>query len=85
MEKPFLLFQLVDASTLKKEVAEGVDLMVVRELTGGQCSLYIFIFVSNHSNIVLEQEFILESQGVLAKMRMARRLPLILKFILLMR
>ncbi|KAJ6394669.1 hypothetical protein OIU77_023803 [Salix suchowensis] len=28
-------FQLVDASTLKKEVAEGVDLMVVRELTGG--------------------------------------------------
>ena len=29
-------FQLVDASTLKKEVAEGVDLMVVRELTGGQ-------------------------------------------------
>ncbi|KAM0007095.1 putative 3-isopropylmalate dehydrogenase [Helianthus debilis subsp. tardiflorus] len=26
---------LVDASTLKKEVAEGVDLMVVRELTGG--------------------------------------------------
>ncbi|KAF5957180.1 hypothetical protein HYC85_004405 [Camellia sinensis] len=27
--------QLVDASTLKKEVAEGVDLMVVRELTGG--------------------------------------------------
>ena len=31
----FHLFQLVDASTLKKEVAEGVDLMVVRELTGG--------------------------------------------------
>lgn len=29
------LHQLVDASTLKKEVAEGVDLMVVRELTGG--------------------------------------------------
>lgn len=29
------LLQLVDASTLKKEVAEGVDLMVVRELTGG--------------------------------------------------
>lgn len=28
--------QLVDASTLKREVAEGVDLMVVRELTGGQ-------------------------------------------------
>lgn len=32
---PYNLFQLVDASTLKKEVAEGVDLMVVRELTGG--------------------------------------------------
>jgi isocitrate/isopropylmalate dehydrogenase len=29
----------VDASTLKKEVAEGVDLMVVRELTGGQYTL----------------------------------------------
>lgn len=25
----------MDASTLKKEIAEGVDLMVVRELTGG--------------------------------------------------
>ncbi|RVW30539.1 3-isopropylmalate dehydrogenase 2, chloroplastic [Vitis vinifera] len=31
----FSHFKLVDASTLKKEVAEGVDLMVVRELTGG--------------------------------------------------
>ncbi|KAL5978707.1 3-isopropylmalate dehydrogenase 2, chloroplastic [Asimina triloba] len=30
-----VLPQLVDASTLKKEVAEGVDLMVIRELTGG--------------------------------------------------
>ncbi|KAK9054904.1 hypothetical protein SSX86_025983 [Deinandra increscens subsp. villosa] len=30
-----VLPELVDASTLKKEVAEGVDLMVVRELTGG--------------------------------------------------
>ncbi|KAH7853141.1 hypothetical protein Vadar_033882 [Vaccinium darrowii] len=29
------LILLVDASTLKKEVAEGVDLMVARELTGG--------------------------------------------------
>ncbi|CAA6659269.1 unnamed protein product [Spirodela intermedia] len=27
--------QLVDSSTLKREVAEGVDIMVVRELTGG--------------------------------------------------
>ncbi|XP_020677030.1 3-isopropylmalate dehydrogenase, chloroplastic-like isoform X2 [Dendrobium catenatum] len=27
--------QLVDSSTLKKEVAEGVDLIVIRELTGG--------------------------------------------------
>ena len=27
----------MDASTLKREVAEGVDLMVVRELTGGLC------------------------------------------------
>ena len=27
--------ELTDASTLKKEVVEGVDLMVVRELTGG--------------------------------------------------
>ncbi|XP_073009682.1 3-isopropylmalate dehydrogenase 2, chloroplastic-like [Typha latifolia] len=30
-----VLPQLVDSSTLKKEVAEGVDIMVVRELTGG--------------------------------------------------
>ncbi|EOY25973.1 Isopropylmalate dehydrogenase 2 isoform 2 [Theobroma cacao] len=30
-----VLPQLVDSSTLKKDVAEGVDLMVVRELTGG--------------------------------------------------
>ena len=27
--------QFIDASTLKKEVVEGVDIMVVRELTGG--------------------------------------------------
>ncbi|AKG23089.1 3-isopropylmalate dehydrogenase [Calothrix sp. 336/3] len=30
-----ILPQLVDSSTLKKEVVEGVDIMVVRELTGG--------------------------------------------------
>lgn len=30
-----ILPQLVDASTLKRDVVEGVDLMVVRELTGG--------------------------------------------------
>lgn len=30
-----ILPQLIDASTLKREVIEGVDLMVVRELTGG--------------------------------------------------
>ena len=30
-----VLPQLIDASTLKKEVIEGVDIMVVRELTGG--------------------------------------------------
>ncbi|BFI25369.1 hypothetical protein AXG93_3818s1320 [Marchantia polymorpha subsp. ruderalis] len=30
-----VLPQLVDASTLKREVAEGVDIMVVRELIGG--------------------------------------------------
>ncbi|XP_027342156.1 3-isopropylmalate dehydrogenase 2, chloroplastic-like [Abrus precatorius] len=34
--RPATVFpQLVDASTLKRDVAEGVDLMVVRELTGG--------------------------------------------------
>jgi len=27
--------QLIDASTLKREIVEGVDIMVVRELTGG--------------------------------------------------
>ena len=30
-----ILPQLIDASTLKKEIVEGVDIMVVRELTGG--------------------------------------------------
>ncbi len=30
-----ILPQLIDASTLKQEVVEGVDIMVVRELTGG--------------------------------------------------
>ncbi|MGH1396323.1 MAG: 3-isopropylmalate dehydrogenase [Trichormus sp.] len=30
-----ILPQLIDASTLKREVLEGVDIMVVRELTGG--------------------------------------------------
>ncbi|MEM7726170.1 MAG: 3-isopropylmalate dehydrogenase [Cyanobacteria bacterium P01_A01_bin.45] len=30
-----ILPELIDASTLKREVVEGVDIMVVRELTGG--------------------------------------------------
>src|SRR6476659_9228978 len=30
-----ILPQLVDASSLKREVVEGIDIMVVRELTGG--------------------------------------------------
>ena len=29
-----VLPQLIDASTLKREIVEGVDVMVVRELTG---------------------------------------------------
>lgn len=29
-----VLDQLIDASTLKREIVEGVDVMVVRELTG---------------------------------------------------
>jgi 3-isopropylmalate dehydrogenase len=34
--RPAKIFpQLIDASTLKREVVEGVDIMVVRELTGG--------------------------------------------------
>jgi len=34
--RPATIFpQLIDASSLKREVIEGVDLMVVRELTGG--------------------------------------------------
>jgi 3-isopropylmalate dehydrogenase len=34
--RPATIFpQLLDASTLKREVVEGVDIMVVRELTGG--------------------------------------------------
>jgi isocitrate/isopropylmalate dehydrogenase len=39
-----LILQLVDASTLKREVAEGVDIMVVRELTGGMANMdHIFL------------------------------------------
>ncbi|KAL2651520.1 hypothetical protein R1flu_019648 [Riccia fluitans] len=30
-----VLPQLADASTLKREIAEGVDIMIIRELTGG--------------------------------------------------
>ncbi|MDT9340874.1 3-isopropylmalate dehydrogenase [Trichodesmium erythraeum 21-75] len=34
--RPAKIFpQLIDASTLKREIVEGVDIMVVRELTGG--------------------------------------------------
>ena len=34
--RPATIFpQLIDASSLKREVVEGVDIMVVRELTGG--------------------------------------------------
>ncbi len=34
--RPVKLFQsLVDASTLKREVIDGIDIMVIRELTGG--------------------------------------------------
>ncbi|KAI9097961.1 hypothetical protein K1719_025732 [Acacia pycnantha] len=34
--RPAIVFpQLMDASTLKREIVDGVDLMVVRELTGG--------------------------------------------------
>lgn len=45
---PLYLSQLIDASTLKKEVAEGVDLMVVRELTGGVVSLNLNHNVAKH-------------------------------------
>jgi 3-isopropylmalate dehydrogenase len=41
-----ILPQLVDASTLKREVVEGVDIMVVRELTGG-----IYTMVYSESEI----------------------------------
>jgi 3-isopropylmalate dehydrogenase len=34
---PRFLPQLIDASTLKREIVEGVDVMVVRELTGDVC------------------------------------------------
>lgn len=33
----------MDSSTLKREVAEGVDIMVVRELTGGIAKLVIWL------------------------------------------
>lgn len=41
----FHSFQLVEASTLKKEVAEGVDVMVVRELTGGLVFMLISLII----------------------------------------
>lgn len=44
-----LILQLVDASTLKREVAEGVDIMVVRELTGGMVK---FRLNMNHGSLV---------------------------------
>jgi 3-isopropylmalate dehydrogenase len=53
-----VLGQLVDASTLKREVVEGVDIMVVRELTGdvyfgtpkgidninGECAFFLYSY-----------------------------------------
>lgn len=39
--------QLIDASTLKREVIEGVDIMVVRELTGG-------IYFGSPNSIIIE-------------------------------
>lgn len=83
--------QLVDASTLKKEVAEGVDLMVVRELTGGLSSkakacytVFAFVLVSSIS-FNLEQESILENQEGSVPTTMVRRLLSILKFMQFMR
>lgn len=74
-------FQLVDCTTLKREVAEGVDLMVVRELTAGQSYLIEFIlkkllfksiygygwnFYGSYVTFCLQtQVSILESLGVL--------------------
>jgi 3-isopropylmalate dehydrogenase len=41
-----VLPQLVDASTLKKEVVEGVDIMVVRELISvGSSRNIFFLFI----------------------------------------
>jgi hypothetical protein len=53
--------QLVDASTLKREVAEGVDIMVVRELTGGMakftssipCNIYLRILMNLYIQMVI--------------------------------
>lgn len=72
-------FQLVDASTLKKEVAEGVDIMVVRELTGGhlfEISMFIILLTSyklnsyliitslNVSSLVESRDLLWKSKGV---------------------
>lgn len=44
-----LWIQLIDCTTLKREVAEGVDLMVVRELTAGQSHAIEFVFIKSTS------------------------------------
>ncbi|XWS11733.1 hypothetical protein CRYUN_Cryun37aG0025300 [Craigia yunnanensis] len=67
-----VLPQLVDSSTLKKDVAEGVDLMVVRELIGA------FILYWNYV-------FILENRGDLVPMKRVKILASTLRCMLLMR
>jgi 3-isopropylmalate dehydrogenase len=58
--------QLIDASTLKREVIEGVDIMVVRELTGG-------IYFGSPNNIVTEDGVRKGiSTGVYSEMEIAR-------------
>ena len=95
----FFFVQLVDASTLKREVAEGVDLMVVRELTGGMSSnlvetdLKFLVFLVPYwysiftvcDHVLWKQVFTLECQGALRLMKMVRKLGLIRRFMLLTR
>ncbi|ONM33194.1 Lipid phosphate phosphatase delta [Zea mays] len=54
--------QFVDAFTLKKEVAKGVDVMVVRELNGGRLEV-TEIFNFSQDDLLTEDMMILDTHG----------------------
>jgi 3-isopropylmalate dehydrogenase len=58
-----VLPQLLDASTLKREVVEGVDIMVVRELTGD-----VYFGTPKGIDIIDGKQFVLYSYCVLLRL-----------------